>query len=448
MTTAPQRHPSRSARPTEYQLPSGGRSGVYISGSGHYDDAEDLERSTNYMRDEGGDSPLLRPAQGRLFDADKHETEQRMSLGAQRFHADSPRAEEIRDRALETSRIPTSHLQERRSATHSQGLGLPETVLTTENRDRPWGGSGAAGWYSGPSIRSNLSGDAPDTIAVDPASTGAGGTSTTFIHEQGHREHLGTRTAGDELTHPRGLRADPLKEGVADAYVDRYGGPENHQVRQMAEGEAEGTGKFKSYQWTGYSTNYSGSFGDWRPEDKALYAATRAHASETGEQPTYEPRGRHVMEEPGVAVRHGGNPTMDATMHSLLSTSPHAAQALRQTGLKDTGQEMFRRHRDRQLLTQGQSVQESLFSEIRGARTGVHMGYTPNFDATSVVSLHDHVEAFSDHMDRLEAEHGDIAWPTPMSTNQFGEKPRTYADVNETLGTHRTHAKRMGFTPT
>jgi len=42
-----------------------------------------------------------------------------------------------------------------------------------------------------------------------------------------------------------------------------------------------------------------------------------------------------VREQQGLADYGGGNPTTDATLHHLLSTSPHAAQALRQTGLKD-----------------------------------------------------------------------------------------------------------------
>lgn len=446
MPTPPQRHPSRDVykKPPEYELPGVG--GVNFIPGGHYDSA-DIAGATQYWKDEGADvdpavkaesGGILNPAQGRLFDPDKHEAAQRQKLGRQRFEADTPTAEGIRDRALQSSRIPTSHLQ-------SRGNRM-ETKLTTSNNDRPWAGSGAAGWYNGPAGSLTR-----DTIAVDPRGSAGGGsiskaTDTTMIHEMGHRRQLGERLRGFDLTHPRMLNPDPMKEGAADSYVDRYGGPDSSYVRPMREDiEAGGGQKFTSYQFTGYSTNHP-----WEtPGDKAVYAATRAHGSETGEMPEYVPQGRHVMEQPGLANRGGGDPTIDATLHSLLSTSPHAAQALRQTGLKDVGAEAFRRHRDRQLLTQGQSVQESLFNEIRGVNSRKLLGYSPSYDAAGEhVDFEQHFDQFHEHMTRLEEEHGEIAWPMTMSKNQFGEKPRSQADVNETLGVSRHHAKRMGFTST
>ena len=446
MKLSGQFHPSRDVhnKPTEYELPYGGDKGVYITGSGYYDDAEDLERSTQYER-EGGEtgSSLLQPAQGRLFDADKHEAAQRQKLGRLRFDpmTDSA-AEQIRNRALQSSTIPTSHLQDR--------PGRMWTDITTRNdtSNGSWEGSGVSGWYRGPATSAK-----PDVIAINPSS--GHGTDTTFIHEAGHRRHLGEgESYSDYTTHPRVLQADPLKEGVADAYVDRYGGPNNPQVRPMQEDiEAGGGQKFTSYNFTGYSADKeaAGRRG-WNADDRALYAAVRGHASETGEQALYTPRGGDVREQPGMAEYGGGNATIDATLHSLLSTSPHAAQALRQTGLKEQGGRAFRRHRDRELLSQGQAVQGSLFSELRGVASGELRGFTPNIDAmptaTNPAEFEAKFEGMQRDIDSLEQQHGgELIMPQHMSHNQFGEKPRTVTDVSRSLGVRRAHAEQAGFTP-
>jgi hypothetical protein len=425
VTVGPQRHPSRDRRTThehEYELP--GIGGVNLIPGGYYEKGE-LEGAAEYHRSEGDTSAsVLQPAQGRLFDPEKHEAANRQKLGRERFLPIDRDAEQIRNKALQSSTIPTSHLQDR-----------PGRMFTDVQTHDVGAASGAAGWYRGPATS-----EKPDVIAVDPSTSH--GTDTTFIHEAGHRRHLGEMPYKDDLVaHPRGAYPDPLKEGVADAYVDRYGGQGNPQVRSMQEGIDNGEGKFASYQFTGYSSDRDAAkrFG-WNDSDRALYAATRGHASETGEQALYVPRGRDVREQPGISDYGGGDPTVDATLHHLLSTSPHAAQALRQTGLKDVGAQAFRRHRDRELLTQGQAVQGSLFNEVKGVESGKVHGYVPNPDAEAYFTDR------SDTYERMEEQHGEMMWPQHMSHNQFGEKPRTLADVSHSLGVNRRHAEKQGFT--
>jgi hypothetical protein len=454
MTVGPQRHPSRD-RPTthehEYELPYGGNKGVNFVPGGYYDD-EDLKHSKGYWQAEGADTDpkvkaeaggVMNYAQGRLFDPEKHEAANRQKLGRERFEAMDSGAEQIRNQALQSSTIPTSHLQDR--------PGRMWTDVTTRNEGRGWEGSGTAGWYRGPAGTLNpREPGSPDVIAIDPNSSH--GTDTTFIHEAGHRRHLGDRPAwSDYVTHPKGAHPDPLKEGVADAYVDRYGGPTNRQVRPMREDiEAGGGQKFTSYQFTGYSSDKEAARRHgWNDDDRAVYAATRGHASETGEQPLYVPRGGDVREQKGIADYGGGDATIDATLHHLLSTSPHAAQALRQTGLKDVGARAFRRHRDRELLSSGQSVQGALFHELRGVASRKVHGYTPNIDAMPEAKTDEEFEAKFEGMhkdiDRLEGPAGEMLWPEHMSHNQFGEKPRTQADLANSLGVSRVHSSKLGF---
>lgn len=156
------------------------------------------------------------------------------------------------------------------------------------------------------------------------------------------------------------------------------------------------------------------------------------------------------MEQQGLADYGGGNPTTDATLHSLLSTSPHAAQALRQTGLKEAGSRAFRRHRDRDLLTQGQAVQGSLFHELKGVPSGRTHGYVANPDAMEIPDTDDgfeqHFDRYHQDVDKVEHRAGEMVWPTHMSKNQFGESPRTIADVGSSLGVRPAHARQQGFT--
>ena len=435
-------HPARDVhkRPTEYEnLPDvGGGEGVHITGAGYYEKGE-LEEATASDRSYGDtSSPLLQPAQGRLFDAESHEREVRKQLGTERLqvHGHDTEALKIREQTLQDTVIPTSHLQPR-----DVGEKRQETQLISHNQGKGWIGSGMGGWYMGPATD-----EREDTIAVDPNS--AHGARNTLTHEMGHRQHLGTRPAFSEyLNHPKMMQMDPLKEGVADAYVDRYA-PNSPEVRNMQEDIDAGAGqKFTSYQFTGYSTDptYAKERG-WTDDDRALYAAVRGHASETGEQATYEPRGRDVREQQGLADYGGGDPTIDATLHGLLSTSPHAAQALRQTGLKDVGARAFRRHRDRQLLSEGQAVQGSLFNEMVGVKSGKVHGYTPAMDSTAEhIPLSQRFDDMDADFARVEEAHGEAALPVHMSHNQFGEKPRTQAEISNSLGVSRVHSSKLGF---
>ena len=140
--------------------------------------------------------------------AEEHEATQRQALGRQRFLATDSQSRQIRDKALAESVIPTSHLQSRSGE-------RAETEMTTTLS----GLSGAAGWYRGPAAR-----ERPDMIAVDPREDQGYPPTHTFVHEAGHRRHIGETTGMSPINHPSQINPDPLKEGVADAYADRFGG--------------------------------------------------------------------------------------------------------------------------------------------------------------------------------------------------------------------------------
>jgi hypothetical protein len=439
MPTGPQRHPSRDPKPIDYMLNPNEEGQLYIKGHGRYTEKDLRSYAKSFGDDPNWDESKAFFAgpggnlQGALFDADKWERAQATKLGHSRLRAQSYEGEEIRDTAISRSEIPTSHLQPRLMPS---GREAPESEFILKNEDTsPFRWRDIGGYYRGP--RGSIGGIEPDVVAVR--------NEEAVVHELGHRRHLGT-TPEVLTTHPRGINPDPLMEGVADAYEDRYGGARSNQVRQMSRDIEHSGRKFPSYQYTGYSTDLEAAEErGWTASDRALYAAVRAHASETGEQPTYV-HGREARDEFGVVGgRHDA--TVDATLHHLLSTSPHAAQALRQTGLKDVGAAAFRRHRDRQLLAQGQNIQESLFSEMKGVESGKSYGFTSRIDAMPEGSNWlSEVERSSAHMEGLEAEHGEWVVPHHMSYNQFGEKPRTQADVAQSLGAQRQHAEKRGFT--
>jgi hypothetical protein len=438
-----QRHPSRDERPAEWENTS--RNGIRLHPGGYYGH-EELETAKSFWHSEGNPAEghhVTMPSQGRLFDPEAHHAKVRQDLGEQRMPgfsaygdiAEATQAVNVRKSALESSVIPTSHLQSRVSA---HGGEQPESRFVIE---RGLADRGTLGHYTGPP----LSQFQTDYVTVDPEGPSQ---DRTTIHELGHRQHLGTREAGSPLVqHPRGTFPDPLMEAHADAYVDRYGGSGSSQVSRMSRDIEEGLGKFGSYQYTGYSTNFESRDprSSWTPQDRALYAGVRAHYSETGENTNYQPSERARGEMPGH-----GEPTIDATLHSLLSNSPHAAQAMRQTGLKQAGQEGFRRHRDRQLMNQGQMVQGSLFNELRGFNTGKVHGYTPNLDAQELPEADDafeaHFEGLHRDIDKVEAKAGEAIWPTHMNHNQFGEKPRSQYNVHQTLGISPAGSKHRGFT--
>jgi hypothetical protein len=422
------------------------------------------------VRDEGG--------QQQLFDPEVHEQNQRMALAKQRFQpgmvedlngnvVSDTRATQIRDIAVRQSRIPTSDLQPRRS--FRTGEDLPETKLTTSNEGRFWN-AGLSGWFRGPAIAGVQSPPQPsksDVLAVSPFSPDA---SHTFVHEAGHRNQLGAQPGFAPTEHPMGKNPDPLLEGVADGYVDRYGGSGSSNVRAMKadiesggkpqRGLPQGRGKFSSYDdpSAGYSTNEKRAEAlDWTPPERALYAASRAHASETGEQHLWQ-RQNYVEEPPeeGFTVPQiveswdkGGMADVDASLHHLLNAGPHAAQALADTGLTEVGEAASRRHMDRRLLSEGQSVQDSLFQEIRGTKSQANLGYVPNPAAVSSdvdVEARPFLDDSATTVAKARVASGEKKVDVhPMSHNQFGETPRTKRDVQKSLGVPSKVSGKRGF---
>ena len=433
-------HPSRDVTPygqepiygpTEFENIRGG---VHIQGGGFYqaDEMDVMAKATADWKESGADNPLTRPAQGRLFNPHELAEDNRRLLGPQRLIATDSFAEDLRDKGLRDSTIPSSHLQPRSTP---RGTALPGTEITTQNQGRDWAGSGASGWYQGPANTFKN-----DIIAVDPKGQHP---TDTLIHEMGHRRHIGEfKDPMDPLmSHPSGMNPDPLKEGAADAYEDRYAGPKAGQVSAMRSSIELGNPKFESYQFTGYSTNAQlAEQRGWDNPDRALYAAVRAHGSETGEQALYVPTAPHPAEGGGHGVGTT-RPTMDATLHHLVTTSPHAAQALKDTGLEVAGQNAVRRHMDRQLLHQGQEIQGSLFSELRTESGEIH-GYTPSHE----VAPHGSQSTYIADRERADQSAGEPTFVHTMNRNQFNEQPRTVSNVASSLGVRNAEARKRGFT--
>lgn len=443
-------HPSRdidrrNEKQPEYELPSPAIGGINMTATGHWNE-EDLSDVEKMLKREDPEASMLEPAQGRLFDPNKVEGANRAKLGRERFATNSfdPASKGILTTAMSASTIPTKDLQSRTDPKQ------PETFLQSNNGATTWQGANYAGWYKQPGMK-----DHQDVIAIDPSRPDQ---TASLVHEAGHRRHLGEVPDIDLSHHPRRMNPDPLQEGVADGYMDRYGGKRSYTVLDMQEDIALGRGKFDSYKVNGYSTDPERSAArEWNDPDRALYAASRAHTSETGEQALYQPKEtrldlestvREPMDDGGPSgFKSHGNPTVDATINYLLQAGPHAGQALEQTGLKGVGEEAVRRHQDRQLLNQGQEVQGALFDELRGKRSGNLGGYIANPDA--VVS---HPGTSRDRIEGLKGELGsavdrlreDVV-PHHMSHNQFGETPRTQKDVKKSLGVLPSRAATRGF---
>jgi hypothetical protein len=224
----------------------------------------------------------------------------------------------------------------------------------------------------------------------------------------GHAHHY-SQTTQNERTNlyksyndRRGSQPDPLREAVADAYVDRYGGDvsAHNRIKEQNRRNTEFTEKNDlppmeephpyahiSDRQFGYSSEYEATEEKpvWDEGDRALYAGTRAHFGETGEIPRYQknPEGlRHTVQRAST----------DATISMLNTHSTHAREAWKHLGMEAGVEQATRRHRDRRLIAQGQEIQESLFGD---------------------------------------PEH---------AVNQFGEKPRSVEDVKQSLGLHQTES--------
>lgn len=177
----------------------------------------------------------------------------------------------------------------------------------------------------------------PDYLGVSVASN-----SDTALHETGHRadfrsldsEGAMSIARRKKLTDVGGTHPNPRAEGIADGFVDRYGTQEDRSR----------VGEFHHFKNTGYSTSNS----DWQEDMRAaaVYAASRAHFTHTGENPTGE--------------------DYDEYLHKMLNISPHAVAALQQTGLEDVAKEAAERYKGtrvsgRQLSLFGPSHEYDLY---------------------------------------------------------------------------------------
>lgn len=241
-------------------------------------------------------------------------------------------------------------------------------------------GREVAGTYVGPTT-APWGDPEEDKITIHPfAASGSSrhGLNVTEVHEMGHRAHMLLQHGGkqDWRIASGSSGPDPLREGIGDGYADRYAGPGTRNRALMEQYQRESGRQYKSYETTGYSANYEG----WTLDQKALYTAVRAHVAATGEFPEYKAWPGMKEGKVDITEAHMGRPqgenfnisvadaSMDATLHHLLSHSQAAKQALRQVTvkhsdyqgvehevpLKEVGHQAFRRHRDRQLLVNGQ----------------------------------------------------------------------------------------------
>lgn len=176
-----------------------------------------------------------------------------------------------------------------------KGLTVLERARNPANPD--W-----AGWYNydKDTVHVHLRGKEPI-----PANT--------VIHELGHRADFRSHLAMDDesLAVPPFVQPNPRLEGIADAFPDRY----LHRRTDMPTST--------HISDTGYSTQYDGLVGtkgrQWTDTERAIYAAARAHFTNTGENPTI----------PGV-INHVVKDNSDEYLHMMQRTSPHARKALMQ----------------------------------------------------------------------------------------------------------------------
>jgi hypothetical protein len=336
--------------------------------------------------------------QGSLFDADAVEKENRIALGKKRVvTSNRGKVTKVRDDMLAKSTIPTSHLQPRppmvpahpdegppeTKMVFGRGEYVPSKVIPNRTLDVEAYRRGEKNKYKiGPPT---VQGDVINMPSTEWNPVGVA------VHEMGHRHHFSqfpNRNAKGIASPDEGMgtsRTDPLWEGIADAYVDRH-----------LRGNIQAARTPRGIESTGYSTNFGGKRG-WTQVGRALYGAVRAHYGATGEIPRYQPTAASAAEVRGIAwdeEGQGPDPTRDATLHHMLTHSTHARAALETLTTSEGKQEIplmpvaeaaSRRHMDRELLRQGQYVQDDLFGD-----------------------------------------------PT-MSRNQFGEVPRSKEDVVKSL---------------
>jgi hypothetical protein len=362
------------------------------------------------------------PARGTLFGAqgkihpDGGGYDEAANLSRLRPTGERAKGVETAIGSLAQSRVPTAHWS-----------GGQSPIDVADERE-----PGASGFYR------HYTNSGVPLIAVEGAGLRKSATET-LIHEMGHAHHYETVPNERERGNPtkfyrnqQGWSPDPLKEGLADAYVDRYGGQHSAHVR-IAEEHArhlktweqmksapgfedmpddEGVPAPKPYSHIsdrqfGYSSQYeveAGANATWDDPDRVLYAGVRAHYDATGEHPRYQPSPK--ASTVGGASYHGtpGSAT-DATIAMLHQHSEHARAAWEnltiggekgpKRAMTDVAAQAVRRHQDRRLIKQGQEIQESLWGEPE------------------------------------------------LAHNQFGERPRTVAEVDNTLGGEPFYAGRI-----
>jgi hypothetical protein len=205
--------------------------------------------------------------------------------------------ESVVRRELEESAMPTDLIKSLAGETTVQGGG-----------PGPEPGKDASGWYSG------YAEGGPITVKTGADSKPNYG---TLIHEMGHRADFRSYGAeGPDSKHEPTVPAlphpNPRLEGIADGFVDRY------LTRKAGQGDYAHIADDNR----GYTINYDGSnqFGHkWTDAHRAVYAASRAHFAETGENPTV----------PGIEGFDVKENTPEY-LHMMTRTSPHARQALMQ----------------------------------------------------------------------------------------------------------------------
>jgi hypothetical protein len=155
-------------------------------------------------------------------------------------------------------------------------------------------------------------------------------TRNTLMHELGHSQD--PNLLGKGLTWRSSQGGDPLEEGVADGYKDamRTGNLSRDFVPEF-------------YNDGGYTTNSP----IWNsPEQRALYAATRAHQATNPNQHNPVPR-RAWYATPGGSRKDNLRHSDDSMLHHLVSNNPHLYDILDKEGLGDVARESSQRHLER-----------------------------------------------------------------------------------------------------
>ena len=132
---------------------------------------------------------------------------------------------------------------------------------------------------------------------------------STMVHEIGHGRHLqGRSESASNRSYNR--RADPLEEGMADAYADRNAGSGQPTSRADLRDQIQNGG--------GYGTDYRG----WSNNtERALYAATRAISARGQEKDiAWNQKQRSVQEQTGREGSRGeGQADLDFINSSNVS---------------------------------------------------------------------------------------------------------------------------------